>query len=306
MKKFFVSFLLSLVILPAFAQKDLTVVAWNVWHKGHSELYGQKACDGCMGILQQSGADVILMVETYGAAPMVAQQLGYEYHLISSNLCVYSRYPILETYAFPDLISTFNFGGAMIDVDGQKVRVFPLWIHYLPDQRLAPVEKSEEEIIAWECAGSRDEEIHSILQALDPFLKEADDIPVIIGGDFNSFSHLDWTQETKDRHHHGGAVVRWPVSTAVVGAGFTDSFREVHPNPIMHPGTTWLTGSDDKTINRYDRIDYIYYKGSKLKATQSDCYDWPHGQSFRFLGKDFLYPSDHGFVRTVFNILSKP
>ena len=49
----------------------LTVLSWNIWHAGHSEAYGQKACDGCIGILKQSGADVVLMVETYGASDKV-------------------------------------------------------------------------------------------------------------------------------------------------------------------------------------------------------------------------------------------
>jgi two-component system, NarL family, response regulator LiaR len=55
------------------------------------------------------------MIETYGAAPMVADSLGYSYNLISDNLSIYSRYPIIRKYAFADSISTFNFGGVMID-----------------------------------------------------------------------------------------------------------------------------------------------------------------------------------------------
>lgn len=93
------------------------------------------------------------MVETYGAAPMVADSLGYSYNLISDNLCIYSRYPIIRKYAFADSISTFNFGGVMIDVNGKPVRVFDTWLHYLPDMRLAPTDKSEEEILAWEMEG---------------------------------------------------------------------------------------------------------------------------------------------------------
>ena len=35
-------------------------------------------------------------------------------------------------------------------MNGTPVRLFDTWIHYLPDERLAPVNLSEEEIIAWE------------------------------------------------------------------------------------------------------------------------------------------------------------
>ena len=52
--------------------KTLTVLSWNVWHGGHSKTYPEKGCKGTIDILKKSEADVILMVETYGAAPMVA------------------------------------------------------------------------------------------------------------------------------------------------------------------------------------------------------------------------------------------
>ena len=132
------------------SEKTLTVLSWNVWHGGHSKTYPEKGCKGTIDILKKSEADVILMVETYGAAPMVADSLGYSYNLISDNLCIYSRYPIIRKYAFADSISTFNFGGVMIDVNGKPVRVFDTWLHYLPDMRLAPTDKSEEEILAWD------------------------------------------------------------------------------------------------------------------------------------------------------------
>ena len=103
-------------------EQQLTVLSWNVWHAGHSKTYGQKACDGIIGILKKSQADVILMVETYGAAPMIADSLGYEHYLISSNLCIFSRYPIVKRYSYPDVIDTFNFGGVEIDMDGTPVR----------------------------------------------------------------------------------------------------------------------------------------------------------------------------------------
>ena len=135
-----------------------------------------------MGILKKSEADVILMIETYGCSDQVADHLGYYHRLLSSNLSIYSRYPILKTYTFPDSIATFNFGGVELDVNGKRVRVFDTWLHYLPDMRLAPTDKSKEEILAWEMEGTRDEEIHKILSVLQPLLAEADSIPIIMGG----------------------------------------------------------------------------------------------------------------------------
>lgn len=285
------------------AKKTLTVLSWNVWHAGHAKAYPEKGCEGTIGILKKSNADVILMVETYGSAPMVADSLGYRYHLISDNLCIYSRYPIIEKYAFPDSISTFNFGGVKIDVDGTPVRLFDTWLHYLPDMRLAPTDKPEEEILAWEAAGTRDDEIRRILSVLKPMLAETDSIPIIMGGDFNVHSHLDWTEVTQNLYNHGGAVVRWPVSVAMEEAGFKDSFREMNPDPVEKLGVTWLTDADaQETECRLDRIDFIYYQGKTIEATESECYDNSLGKTFSFKGEDFFYPSDHGFVLTVFDL----
>lgn len=232
---------------------------------------------------------MVLMIETYGAAPMVADSLGYSYNLISDNLSIYSRYPIIRKYAFADSISTFNFGGVMIDVDGKPVRVFNTWLHYLPDMRLVPTDKSKEEILAWEMEGTRDEEIHKILSVLQPLLAEADSIPIIMGGDFNVHSHLDWTEATRNLYLHGGAVVDWPVSIAMEEAGFKDSFREMNPNPVANLGVTWLTDADSlETECRMDRIDFIYYQGKTIQAIASECYDNSLGKTFTFKEKIFL------------------
>lgn len=284
-------------------EQHLTVLSWNVWHAGHSKAYGQRACDGTIGILKKSQADVILMVETYGSAPMVADSLGYNYHLISSNLCIYSRYLIIKTYEFPDQIATFNFGGVEIDMDGTPVRIFDTWLHYLPDMRLTPTDLTEAEILAWDDAGTRDEEVRKILDILKPMIAESDSIPIVMGGDFNSHSHLDWTEATKDMYNHGGAVVNWTVSKEMQAANFKDSFREINPDPVKNIGTTWLTDADSlETVNRQDRIDFIYYQGKTIQAIESQCYDNILGEAFSFKGEDFFYASDHGFVLTTFTI----
>lgn len=280
--------------------KELKVLSWNIWHGGHSKEYPGKGCDGTIGMIKKSGADVITMVETYGASDKVADSLGYYHRLLSSNLSIYSRYPIMETYTFPDSISTFNFGGVMINVNGQKVRVFDTWIHYLPDATIVPTDKSEEEILAWETAGSRDDEMRKILSVLKPYLQQADSIPVIMGGDFNIHSHLDWTEATKDMYDHNGAVVNWPVSVMLEQAGFKDSFREMNPDPTKNIGTTWRYGTGSN--NRSYRIDYIYYLGNKLKAVASESHNGLLGESYTFKGEDFFYGSDHGFVLTTFDL----
>lgn len=91
---------------------------------------------------------------------------------------------------------------------------------------------------------------------------------VILGGDFNEPSHLDWTEATKDLRDHQGLVVPWDVSVILAKAGYQDAYREKYPDPLTHPGFTfpadcpgvaleklaWSPAADDR-----DRIDFIFY-----------------------------------------------
>lgn len=287
------------------SDRTLTVMTWNIWQGGKGErLPVEDARPEVIQIIKQTGADVVLMIETYGAAPLIAETLGFEYFLISDNLCVFSRYPIVETYRFPDLIAPFNFGGVKIIIEEQAICLFDTWLHYLPDTRLVPTDSLVSRIIAWERSGSRDEEIEAAITAMLPFIENAYDVPVIVGGDFNSHSHLDWIIATQDTFHHGGVSVSWPVSVAMAEAGFTDAYRAIHPDPISHPGTTWLPVIKNEKLvyERQDRIDYLYYQGEKLEPVHCEAHVAPDGTDFDLDGQKFMFPSDHGFVLTRFVI----
>ena len=289
-------------------KQELKVMVWNILHGGHDEYLPKDGRPDIIQIIKDSEVDVVLMIETYGSAPMIADSLGFNHELLSSNLCIYSRYPITKKILFPDQISSFNFGGVEVNVNGKLINVFDTWLHYLPDTRLAPLNKTESEILAWENAGSRDDEVKKILKAINTYTEDADNIPVIMGGDFNSHSHLDWIESTKQMYNHGNAVVNWTVSKAMVDAGFEDTFRTVHTDPVKNIGTTWLgVGDAEGTLvfTRRDRIDYIYKKGKDLNVTSSESYVAPLSQEFKFKGKTYPnFPSDHGFVITTFNLQS--
>ena len=79
------------------------------------------------------------MVETYGSGPYIANELGYNFHLVarkgtslddkSVNLSVFSKFP------FGDRIDTdypFFLGGSEIIIDGIKMRFYQIgFIIYL-------------------------------------------------------------------------------------------------------------------------------------------------------------------------------
>lgn len=91
---------------------------------------------------------------------------------------------------------------------------------------------------------------------------------VILGGDFNEPSHLDWTEATKDMFDHHGAVVPWDCSMMLAKAGFKDSYREMYPDPVRYPGFTYPADCKDVELKHLlwapeaderDRIDFIMY-----------------------------------------------
>lgn len=285
---------------------QLKVLVWNIWHGGNDESLPKDGRPSVIDIIKSSEADVVMMIETYGSAPMISDSIGFDHHLISSNLCIYSRFPIKRKLAFKDSISAFNFGGVEIMAfDSIPVAVFDTWLHYLPDTRLAPTHLPEDSILAWENRGSRDDEVRKVVNSIQKYLENADNVPVLLGGDMNSHSHLDWTEATRDTFNHGGAVVNWTISKAFTDSGLKDSYREIHPNPLTHPGITWISGLDENGkfgYNKQDRIDYLYYKGSWIKAIDSESHTVPPGETLLFKGKEIMYPSDHGFVLTTFEL----
>lgn len=284
----------------------LKVLEWNIWHGGHDKSLPSDGRPSIIDVIKTSEADIVLLIETYGSAPIISDSTNLDYHLISSNLSIYSRFPITKKLAFPDSISTFNFGGVEIMAfDSIPIAVFDTWLHYLPDTRLAPTDLPEDSILAWENKGSRDDEVFKIINSIKPFIGNSENVPIILGGDLNSHSHLDWTVATKDTFNHGGAVVNWTVSKALTSAGFNDSFREIHPDPLKKLGKTWISGIDKNNNFGYtkeDRIDYIYYKGDMLKPVNSESFVRPPGKTLVFRNKKIMYPSDHGFVLTTFEI----
>jgi len=200
-----------------------------------------------------------------------------------------SRFPILETV---QAFRPFNFGGAKLGLGGDQELLFlDTWLHYLPDylKEARAGKMSAEELIAAE-GETRHSEIKQILSEMAPLLEETSTRPVIMSGDFNSGSHLDWTPATKEVH--AGYAIEWPVSKAMTQAGFKDSYRELHINPLLDLGLTWTpraaTSSDKYGLR--DRIDYIYYLGDQLQPIESKVLDY----------HPIMFPSDHAGVLTVF------
>lgn len=261
--------LFLLILFTACSPQELEtvkVMTWNIWHGG---LHGTKA-DGfpedtantanVLKVLQEENPDILFMQETYCCGMDIAREAGYAYSWRgSSNLSIHSKYPILDTFK---IFQPFNSHAATIDVGGKKVLCVNIWLHYLPDTFRDIKEYDPDSLISGE-GPTRLKEITAILHSVDS-LAEATGLPVIMAGDFNSPSHLDWVESTRNAHY--GKVVEWPVSKLMEERRFTDSFREVHPDPALTLEGTWGYLNEDIIS---DRIDFIYYRGDKLRCRDS-------------------------------------
>lgn len=265
---------------------SLKVTTFNIFHAG-KERGREVGLTRIIDSLKKEDSDVYALVETYGSGAKIADALGYELYLISSNLSIISRYPITQTR---EVFKSFNSGAAEIKLsEKQKLRIVAVWLHHLPSYKAPFFKDNNQDVEAFLKADqkSRGNQAEHILADIQPWLEESDAIPVIIAGDFNSGSHLDWTE--KFSHIHNGYTVAFRASTHMAAVGMVDAFRKTHTMDEAL-GLTFSTWDGEIDYLR-DRIDYIYFKGNKLEVKGSDVLDKTSRPGF---------PSDHAGVSAVF------
>ncbi|MBN8600166.1 MAG: endonuclease/exonuclease/phosphatase family protein [Planctomycetes bacterium] len=140
---------------------------------------------------------------------------------------------------------------------------------------------------------------------------------VILTGDFNEPSHLDWTEryakEGTDRWvvNPTGKPLRfaidWPGSKRLASIGMQDSYRAIHPNEVERLGVTWTPPYPEKAPGRrnygdqvLDRIDRVYHAGTMLYPVAAEVVGEATSTSdIVFPGR---WPSDHRAVVINFRI----
>ncbi len=237
---------LSLLFAAPAAADQLTVMSFNVWYGGV-----QVGFDRIPGAIKAAGADVVGVQEPEGNLRRIADEADMPY--VDETLHLISRYPIHPA----------TRGGvriAYIALTPRKV-VAVANVHltatpYGPE--LVRDGKSADEVLKLE-RSTRLPEIRPYARALSRIA--ASGTPAFITGDFNSPSHLDWTAGNPRVKY----PLRWPVSAALEEAGFRDSYRQVHPDPVARPGLTWTPGTPPGRIRpreTLDRIDWVMANGA--------------------------------------------
>ena len=271
------------------AKSDFSVMTWNIWHGGRED--GDKVGpQKVIRVIKNSRADIIAMQETYGSGELISEALGFNFLPRGTNVSIMSRFPILEDIS---VYHEFKCVGAIIQLPNKTPLAFySIWLPY--DAEIWAVGtregKSNEELLA-ACASSASD-LEQILTLAKAKLSESiyADIPIIIAGDFNSMSHLDYTENAVDQYEY---IIDWPTSKYITDAGFTDSFREQHPIVNRKLGSTWSPRFPNQ---QQDRIDFIYYLKDSMKSVNSVKYHRP----LEFQNKFVTFPSDHAALVTSF------
>jgi endonuclease/exonuclease/phosphatase family metal-dependent hydrolase len=273
--------------LRAMVAPELRVMSWNLW-LGGGKVDDHRAKQ--VKAVLESGADVVGLQETAGtAAQELAEALGWHHHRAGENLGVISRHPITARFGDPG-VGFYGAAGVRIEAaPGREVDVWTAHLHYTP---YGPYESAFGGLGAPELIAHEDVRLRQMRDTLDRIAESArDGVPVVLVGDFNCPSHLDWPD------------VEWPVTRAAEEAGFADSYREAHPDPVAEPGHTWspihpVHEDGSGRPEPQDRIDYVLHRGGLTVRDAwtlvigSPC-PWPD-----VAGND--WPSDHAAVVTRF------
>lgn len=259
------------------------------------------------------------------------------YSFRSEDSGLLSRYPIEEhSTIYPLNDDSGSMYKLITSVNGVRFAVYTAHLDYKNEAYLlakgysgvtfqkldAPV-VDVEEIEAMNLASKRDDAIIAFLEDAENERKQGS--VIILGGDFNEPSHRDWITQTKDLCDRNGVVMEWTVTTMLEKAGFVDSYREIYPSPLTHPGFTYpsdnVSISDDKIgmltwcgdVDERERIDMIFYAPHpSIELTGSVIYG-PRGSVVRsqrveessqdkFIEPLDIWPTDHKGVISYFTL----
>ena len=260
---------------PATAEDsvDLRVMSFNIWYGGV-----QVSQPRVIEILKASDADIIGLQEPDGQTAALAAAAGYAY--VDLRRHIISRVPLFDpklgertdtgqtVYPFAGLDADAPHVWAMV-APGKVVALGNLHLSsdpYGPD--LLRDGTPLDEVLQGE-TDSRLAEIDPYAAALEPLVKAS--TPVIVTGDFNTPSHLDYTEAAIGLRPAMTAAVPWPVTLRMEAAGFTDAFRAAHPDALARTGLTYSPGFPwpvQREGESLDRIDYVFAANAAVRGAE--------------------------------------
>lgn len=317
---------------------SLKVLTLNAWHEG------TKVSDGFNAIakvIHRSEADIVMLCEITNHnnvvfSDRIVKELmdrGEKYYSFNSGKSpiILSKFPIVSTPA----LNTSYLTKCRVQIDENlQIAIYSAHLDYthyacyLPRgydgitwKKLPEPILDTKIILEQNKASQRDEAIALFVNNAQEETENGN--IVLLGGDFNEPSHLDWGEASKDLFDHNGTVVPWQNSKTLAEKGFLDTYRTKYPDPVTHPGFTWLANNTHVPLDELvwtpeaddrDRIDFIYYRPHERLALEDAVVVGPVGcvvngervvinpGQDKFLEMNGIWPSDHKGVLATFRI----
>lgn len=241
------------------AAVPFSLMVFNIEYGGERVDFNQ-----VIAAIRAADPDVVFLEEADLNTGKVSQALGGTHPYFDSGMQIVSRYPLYEPSGSKKAYTLAEIRPGQVVVLANA---------HLDSVRYGPFRMQKGASAQWLEENERVTRLSNVrhhLQVLPPLAAQG--YPVFLGGDFNSPSHLDYTPQNvavMAAVRGAGKVFEfvWPVSKAFHDAGFRDSYRDVHPDPVAKPGLTWWAdkpwrpgGYYPKTVVQ-DRIDFIYSAG---------------------------------------------
>ena len=264
----------------ASASSELRVLAFNILTSGHppgpnadSSLYRSSRQARIAQIILDVNPDIVLMQEASSAQPIHAllQARDPNWKMQDGGTrgqMILARHELQAVGANSARVST-PLGPVV--VHNVHWEPYPYGPYECQNRLIAEAPIKVDEILAVSDKGSIYAETY-----LDVHPALVEGVPVVIGGDFNEPSHLDWSTEYLE---HGAdrwvsnptstplkAVVPWKGSRLLTDPDsfsneldledgvplppLIDAFRSLRPDVVRHPGITWTPAYSSKTSDR--------------------------------------------------------
>jgi exodeoxyribonuclease III len=289
--------------LPVHAGEGATlrVMSFNLWHGGEG---GVLPLARTAGVIREARADVVGVQEAYGReregvrtdnSKEVAEMLGWHHVDQGDGKTILSRFEIVG-------LTPGKHGAEIRGPEGESFYLFNVHLFHAPYQPYqllkipyedAPFLDTPGQLVA-AAQAARGEELAATLAEIKPLLAQGK--RVVLTGDFNEPSHLDWTAKAVAA---GTAPmeVAYPASKQVEQLGLLDAYRVAYPDETQHTGHTWTpTTKPDDPKDKHDRIDFVYVSPN-IKVERCEVVGEAKAHADIVVKP---YPSDHrGVVATI-------
>lgn len=285
----------------------LRVMSFNVWYGGE-----QVSLAKVGEAIRAADADIVGVQESDGNLYRIAEAAGMPY--VDPRRRLISRWPLFDS----GVGERTQRGESLYSTTGLDPDALHAWVMVRPGKVVAVSNvhlSSDPSGLEIARTGGKLAEVLALehrsraaeAKPLAALAKvAADGTPVFLTGDFNTPSHLDWTEAARRANPDIPYAVVWPTTKLLADAGLRDSFREAHPDPVKDPGITWTPGTPHPVpppSPGLDRIDLILSAG-RTTTIASQVVGERGGPGVGI--EVFPWPSDHRAVVSTFRVIPSP